>query len=210
MNLRKQAIVALAMGALTLPVMSTAVVTLSAAPAFAKGPNGHGNSGNHGKPSKTHGNGSVRSELKGANASHANVNALEHASDNSRVGKVRIYRDAALVTAAAETEAAGAQVRLEEYMAGDPGYSTAEVQAAIDLLDPGSEIYAEELAAYEAMLRAAADYEAGLVTLQDEADRLAAEAEAAAAAEGDALLVLTDGRTLSDAAMDELRGNLGL
>jgi len=114
MNLTKNVVFAVIMGALALPVATTSILAISTAPAYAKdngnrGGNGNGNRGaerpaNNGKANANagsnaggnRGQGAVRSELKGANASNASPTALAHASDNSRVGQVRLYQEAAL------------------------------------------------------------------------------------------------------------------
>ncbi|MEJ1991684.1 MAG: hypothetical protein P8X50_08215 [Maritimibacter sp.] len=210
MALKKQLIVAAALTALAVPALSTSFVVLSTAPAFAKGPNngngnGHGN-GNGGN----HGNGAVRSELKGANASHANESALEHASANSRVGMAATYRDAAQVTIEAEAAATDAQAALDAYEQAHAGLTPEELQAGIDALDPESETYDEDLAALQEALEAASQPDEELIALQDAADQATEELQAAVDAEGDALLNLTDGREISEDAVAELRSNLGL
>jgi hypothetical protein len=218
MTRRKTTLAALIIGALVLPAASTATLTLTATAAYAKGPNGQGSGNGHAnKPERarpaaaTKPRGpSVHSELKGANAYHASPTALEHANEDSRVGKVAAYLAAAQTTISAGSAATAAQDTLDAYMENDPGYTAAEIQAQIDALDPESETYDEDQAELLSLLDIATTYEAGLAPLQDEAERLAAEAAAAAAAEGDTLLVLTDGRTLSDDALAVLRGGLGL
>ncbi len=200
MRIEKQAILAL-----------TTAVALGVTPAFAGNGNGngngngagHGNSGNNGQ-------GSIRSELKGANASNANPNALEHAAPNSRVGKSATYRDAAAATAELEASQSEAQKALDDYVEGGGQLASTDIQNAIDALDPESDSYADDLAALEAELTKAVTYEEGVAMHQDELDQIAADIEAAKAEEHDALLALTDGRELSDAALAELRDNLDL
>ncbi len=198
MRIKKQAILAL-----------TTALALGVTPAFAGNGHGNGKDAGHGN-SGNNGQGSIHSELKGANASNANPNALEHAAPNSRVGKSAAYRDAAATTAELEASQSEAQKALDDYVQGGGQLSSTDIKNAIDALDPESDSYTDDLAALQAELTKAVSYEEGLATHQDELDQIAADIEAAKAEEHDALLALTDGRELSDAALADLRDNLGL
>ena len=179
----------------------------------------HGNSAQtHGKSStktksaaattttsvKTKGKGGLASELKGLNAVKANPNALEHAAPGSQVGRIALYRDAALATndvVAAQEEAAAALAALPV-----PTATVEEVDAAIALLDPAAVDYQAaldaltqeraDIVAYNDALEAVADAEGDLKTAQD--------------AEDAALLVASGGRSLSDEAIAYIRSVLNL
>jgi len=92
----------------------------------------------------------------------------------------------------------------------DPGFTSADIEALILALDPESETYDADLLALEEQFVLAQNYELGLEPLVGEADRLAGEAEQFLSDENGALLALTDGRELSEAALAELRANIGL
>lgn len=232
MKIRKQSVAAAVIMSLALPAAATLMVTTSATPAFAKSGNGNGNgnSGNNGNgggatKTKTTGNagktnqggngqGAVRSVLGGANASNASPTALEHASDNSRVGKARIFRDTYLAAQTAEANLGPeAQSVYGGYSLTPPSYTSAEKQAEIDaLVAPMADSYITE--EYPDGLEnpdyitAVNDYNSALGALQAEHD--AATAYEAQAGVDDALMALTGGRTLTDDAMNQLLANLGL
>ncbi|OUS04208.1 hypothetical protein A9Q96_14730 [Rhodobacterales bacterium 52_120_T64] len=86
----------------------TATVSITASPALSKSDNANSNSNNDNRNDNSNrgnnGRGSVASSLGALNAAHANANAVENASENSRVGMIPLYR--AAVTAWAEADAA--------------------------------------------------------------------------------------------------------
>jgi hypothetical protein len=208
----------------------------------------HGNSASHAKSAKshgssvtkvaaatttTHGKGALASELKGLNAVHANPNALAHAAPNSQVGRIALYRDAALVTIDkqillddAEADLALLPVpRSDAAITGDiaasqdiiDGYN-ADIAAAL-LLDPLADVSALEglrdaealvQDGYEQELLDAAAQNLALAEAQALVDAAAAEVEAAQVVEDGALLTASNGRTLSDDAIAYVRDVLGL
>lgn len=96
----KTSVSALAMTAMIMGGITAA--TLIAAPAFAKNDNvnsensnnGNGNSAssNRGGVGSSNSRGATASSLGALNAAHANANALEHASENSLVGMITLYK----------------------------------------------------------------------------------------------------------------------
>ena len=94
--------------------------------------------------------GARSSDLGALNAAHANAMAFEHASPNSRVGKIAAYRDAVEAMALTETELAEAQAVLDGMDAparpSDEIY--ADYLAALDAGDPAEDLWNE----YEAAL----------------------------------------------------------
>ena len=208
----------------TIATLGILTLTLAVSPAMAeKGKsngNGHGNSSTHGA-STSHGNahdakgtsttastkpgkGGLASELKGLNAVKANSNALENASPNSQVGRIALYRDAALATkdlATAQQEAADALAALPV-----PTATLDDVDAAIAGLDPAAEGYAEALAALTAEREDIVAYNDALAVVAD-ADL---DLQAAEQTEEAALLTASGGRILSDEAIAYIRGVLNL
>lgn len=175
--------------ALVMSLSAASVLTLSATAAHAeRGGNGKSNSSRgrdrNSDARSNNGRGAVARELRGMNAAHANQNALENASQNSQVGKLYIYQQAEIVSAAAADELEAAQAEYDRLIGlteeqieeefPDGGYEDAVTQAAIDLEDAET------------------------------------TAETAADSANDALLVASGGRTISDAARDELNDLLGL
>lgn len=182
--------------ALVLTVSAATITTFSATAAYAErgngNGNGNGNRGNRGNSGKDraensnrggNGRGAIARELRGLNAAHANQNALMNASPNSMPGKLYVYQQSR-------------QDLLDVVSVQDEAY--AEYQRLIGLTE-------EEIAAeypdggYEEAVTVAAD-------------EYGAARDAAVQAQDDAqasLLVLTDGRELSDDAMAELHRLLG-
>ncbi|UWQ14359.1 hypothetical protein K3556_00225 [Aliiroseovarius sp. M344] len=160
MPIMKHLTVGALVAALSVPALGTVALTLSTEPAFAKNKDrgkskdrdrtkrerpdkrdsksrGSGRTKETGrtKAAVKTSNGSVRSVLKGANASNASARALEVASPNSRVGKAALYRDAVLAATTADEAAAAVATMLEELEATDPGFTSEETQAVIDGLE---------------------------------------------------------------------------
>lgn len=184
------------------------------------------------------GHGALASELKGLNAVHANANALANASPNSQVGRIALYRDAALETitagealADAETALSDAEAALSQKQAeldalneSHAGRSLAEIDAEIAGLDPAAVDFQSHLDALDAERVAAADFESRQDGLEGAVAEATADLEAAGtaisdaetaladteAAESDALLSAANGRVLSDTAVDYVRDQLGL
>lgn len=174
--------------------------------AFAENSKGNGNSGGNSeskgsdtaggqKKGTDNGNGDLASELKGMNAVHANPNALKNADPNSQVGKIAAYRDAALVTQAAEDAVKTAEADLA---------AANEALVAAEALPATTD---EETAAKEAAITAANTAIADATAAVESA---AAALTTAAADEEAALLVASDGRVLSDEAIAYVRKELGL
>ncbi|WP_343116325.1 hypothetical protein [Ostreiculturibacter nitratireducens] len=168
--------------------------------------------------------GRLASELKGLMAAHANPRALERANPGSQVGRIALYRDAALATIEAkaavealEQEAAKAADDLAALEAAYTGRSSADILADIALLDEESDSYEAEKAALDAELAAAESFEAEQLRLQTVIDEAPAKIEEAELVveekeglEGDALMTASGGRTLSDEALAYFRELLGL
>lgn len=191
-----------------------------------------------GEPSPKNAHGLLASELKGLNAVHANPNAFENANPNSQVGRIALYREAALAgkdaAAAVETATAalgdaqlalgGAEAALSAYDAAYAGRSVTAIDTDIAALDPAAVDYQAQLDALNVERDAALAQEAGRLPLLGDVDLAMtgvadaetslAEAETAAAgaagAEQDALLVASNGRVLSDEAIAYIREQLGL
>ena len=182
----------------------------------------HGNSAKHAAVAATPDKHGLASELKGLNAVKANANALEHANPNSQVGRIALYRDAALATA----EVAGALADAEAVRDALPvpartvaaiDADIVAIDAAIGLLDTASPTYDADLAALQADRVLIVD-ELDLTVAQNLAiadaqvlvDAAAANLDAAQGVEDDALLTASNGRTLSDEAIAYIRAVLGL
>ena len=189
----------------------------------------HGNSSSHAtkavKSANTHGNGALASELKGLNAVKANPNALEHASPNSQVGRIATYREAALATAGVATILADAQADLA--LLPVPDRTVGEINddiaatdiaiAAVLLLDPADPINIAALAALQAdrtllvgEVELTVAQNLAIADAQAVVDTAADNLEAAQGLEDDALLIASNGRTLSDEAIAYIRATLGL
>lgn len=179
---------------------SSLIVTADAAYA-ERGGNGNGNGGGNGGGKDRdrdnargngngngNGRGTIARELRGLNAANANQRALENASPNSMPGKLYAYQSEEIerraAIDAAEAEEAAAQAEFDRLV------GLTEDEVAAEFPDGG----------YEDAVTAAAD---DLQTAQG-------EAQAARDAVNESLIVLTDGRTLSSAALAELNRMLGL
>lgn len=196
------------MNKLVLKTVSVVAVSamMLAAPALANGNkpaggnngNGNGNSSNSSSNGKGNNHGATASSLGALNAAHANQNAFDNASENSRIGRIRTYMEAA---GAAET----AEAALAEILAGfegfESGFATAEEFEAAFEADPTG---LEEEAAYWAAVAEAAEAEAALEVLK-------AAAETALGAAGnkeitpeviEELWVLLEGIELADPAAE--------
>lgn len=188
------------------------------------------------QPANAHGK--LASELKGLNAVHANANAFANASPNSQVGRIATYRDAALDTISATdaldaaTEAIGEETenlaaREAELQSLDDAYTgrtTAEIDADIAALDPSATDYQEQVDALAEERIGAETYETERAALETEiadATDAVTEAEAgltdaemalteAETLEQEALMSASNGRVLSEPALDYLRSELGL
>lgn len=182
--------------------------------------------------------GMIASELKGLNAYHASPTAFANASPNSQVGRIATYRDAALATIAAgealdtattaletaNADLTAAEAALADFDAAHTGRSTAEIDSDIAALDPAAPDYQQQLDALNTERTAAESYATDRAILDSDvaaAAGIVSEAEAAVASaaglaaesealEGDALLSASNGRTLSEPALDYLRTQLGL
>ncbi|SFR34969.1 hypothetical protein SAMN04488005_0738 [Yoonia tamlensis] len=187
----------IAKNSLSVLAVSTLVLT-SATAAFAErggngNGNGNGNSNGNGNNSSNsaearnngnNGRGELARELRGLNAAHANANALANAAPNSMPGRLNGYKLAQESAAQANAVETAAQ---DEY---DRLIGLTEEEIAAQYPEGGYE---------DAVLNAAQ-------TLQVASD----DAAAAQAIAAESLVVLTDGRVLSDAAMAELHRLLGL
>ncbi len=208
----RSGLLALAIAAVGIsPISSSLFASFAFDAAYADNDNGNGNGNGNGNENGNgngngngNSNGALASELKGLNAANANENALLNASANSRVGKIAAYKEAALASDAAAVVVEQA----ESALAGlaEPTRNIEEIEAAIAALDPLAEGYAEALALLQTELSATQDY---AEALQAVADALLALG-AAEATENDSLLIASDGRVLSDAALAELRALLDL
>ena len=180
------------------------------------------------------GNGSVHSELKGLNAAHASLTAMANAAPTSQVGRLAAYRTAALATQTDAQTLAAAQAAYAALVGTYTGPSAtdlaaqiaaadtanAALQSQIDALDPTSPTYAADAAALQgqmtdtsqlsAELQQAQTYETDLAQLQATVDAAQTSYSTDQASEQTALDTATGGRTLSDAALAELRSELGL
>ena len=197
----------------------------------------HGNSAKHlnvaanSIPSKK----GLASELKGLNAVKANPNALENASPNSQVGRIALYRDAALATNEVADILEEKENALDDLLLDAPRDELL-IQASIDttqglidgivfaiaaalLVDPFADVTqleADRLAAvgvkagYEQELLDAAAQNLLIDAARDEVDAAQLEVDAAQGLEDDALLVASKGRDLSEAAIAYIRAVLGL
>jgi len=194
-------------------LLAASALALTVTPALADKSNGKakGKSAEHSQPSQSAksaksagGNGALASELKGLNAAHASPTALANAAPNSQVGRIALYRDAALLTADKAAALDAANLALEGL--APPTRSVADIDAAIAGLDPLAEGYADALAALQ---QEKADAEAYGIAA-GAAELAALELAAAQEAEEAALLSASDGRILSDAAIAYLRQLLDL
>ena len=148
--------------------------------------------------------GALASELKGLNAVKANPNAFKNAAPNSQVGRIAMYRNAAIVTTTAATLLAAAATARDALPL--PVRSIADIDAAIALLDPTVEGYAAAVAALATERQSVVDYDAAAAKVTAANTALLA----AQATEDAALLVASGGRELSDEAIAYIRDELDL
>jgi hypothetical protein len=187
-------------------LLSATALALAVTPALAD--NGKGKSHAKGAAAQSasakSNHGALASELKGLNAAHASSNAMANADPESQVGRIALYRDAALLT----IEKAALVDQLAEDLAGlpVPTRTVADIDAEIAGLDPLAEGYAEALALLEEEKQDVIDYDAAVLAAGLAQDDL----EDAALAEGESLLTASNGRVLSDAALAYLRSLLSL
>jgi hypothetical protein len=130
--------------------------------------------------------GVAANDLGALNAAHASARALLRASDKSRVGKIRAYRDASILAAslaeiAAQTDAQALQNDFESaipasalaaYQAWQQDPTNAALQAAYQSALVSAGLTAEEIAALQS------DYEAWQAAVQADVDAAAAETAA--------------------------------
>ena len=155
------------------------------------GANGNGGAQAGGKSqsaanSKDKNIGVAANDLGALNAAHASAKALLHASDKSRVGKIRAYRDASILAAslaeiAAQTDAQALQNEFESaipasalaaYQAWQQDPTNIALQDAYQAALVSAGLSADEIAALQS------DYEAWQAAVQADADAAAAEAAA--------------------------------
>ncbi len=170
--------------------------TFGLTPAQAWAGNGHGNGHANGH-AKVAGDshGATASSLGALNAAHASENALLHASPNSRVGKIAIYKEAAIAAQAdqaaadaAQAEADAAQAAADAAQAEADAEQT-EADALVTSANEDGTVTAEEQAAIDAA--------------QAEADAAQAEADAAQAGADTAQAEADAAQAAADAAQDE-------
>jgi hypothetical protein len=103
-------------------------------------------------------------ELKSLNAAKANIAAFVNSNSNSKIGKIALYKDAALETVAANNQYDVASVNLESSLNvwretkeqldslvnNYTGRLADDIKAGLDALDPDSETYQADLASLEA------------------------------------------------------------
>jgi hypothetical protein len=174
--------------ALTFVAASATITMTDAAYADQGKGNGRGNSerasNGNGNGNGNNGRGAIARELRGLNAAHANQNALLNASPNSMPGKLYIYQQAEIESASAAGQLLTAQTEYDRLI----GLTEDEIAAEFPL------------GGYEDAVTQAAINLSGATTA----------AEIAAGLANDALLAASGGRTLSDAALNELKSLLGL
>ena len=159
---------------------------------------GHGNGGNNGR-------GVIARELRGANAARANEQAFLNAAANSQVGRLGELRRAISETSASYSDWQTAYSGYVTYRDSYAGRDSAAIQSEIDGLDPLSATFDTDLAALDSELTAATTYELEVDRLVTISNAAAATYESASEIEEQAVLVATNGRTLSEEAMAELR-----
>ena len=103
-------------------------------------------------------------ELKSLNAAKANIAAFVNSNSNSKIGKIALYKDAALETVAANNQYDVASFNLESSLnvwretkeqldslvTNYTGRLADDIKADLDALDSGSETYQADLASLEA------------------------------------------------------------
>jgi hypothetical protein len=198
---------------LRLGVASLAVAVMVASPALAERGNGNGNSNSNSQGNANgqgkdgnNGRGAISSELRGLNAAHASDTAFLNASPNSQVGRIAVYRDAAVATETAKGEWASAYDAYLAYQATYTGPTAADLTALLAATDPT----APEYATLTSQLQTAQTYETELARLAGLSNDAAGLYQEAAAIEDGALIEASGGRTLSEGAIAELRALLGL
>lgn len=134
----KNSVSVIALSALLLGGIAVASVLITAEPAFSNshksnnGNNGNGNGGNNGN----RGNGASASALGALNAAHANPNAFLHASDNSRIGRIRTYMEAVQASDEAQLTYVDILEALTEFDDFESGFDTYEDFLAAFDADP--------------------------------------------------------------------------
>tara|TARA_B110000208_G_scaffold183393_1_gene236078 strand:- start:391 stop:1140 length:750 start_codon:yes stop_codon:yes gene_type:complete len=102
-------------------------------------------------------------ELKSLNAAKANIAAFVNSNSNSKIGKIALYKDAALETVAANNQYDVASFNLESSLnvwretkeqldslvTNYTGRLADDIKADLDALDPDSETYQADLASLE-------------------------------------------------------------
>lgn len=146
--------------------------------------NGNGNSSDRAVERGNNGRGAIARELRGLNAAHANQRALESASPDSMPGKLYLYQQAVLAVNSKED----AVTEASDLLAALQAMTEEQFLELNPTLDYGS-----------TLLQAGQAYQSAL----NELDLANVDVEGS-------LLALTDGRQLSEEAMDELAGLLGL
>lgn len=143
--------------------------------------NGNGNSGGNGGGN---GNGGTASELRGANAAHSSARAQAVAASSSMPAKLNAYRD-----------------NYRAYVAASQVYRAAEAEVArLERMTPQDVLAAYPTGGYEAALGAAR-------TEFNAARQLVLTHQTATA---ETLNMLSEGRALSETAMQDLHAMLGL
>ena len=181
--------------ALMLSTVASVTTFVTADAAYAERGNGNGNGNGRanrdrerpqsGSRGNGNGRGAVASELKWMNAAHANQNALENASPNSRPGQLYVLQQESVeADIAAIDEADALQALLDEGVTNADGELLTEEDIAAMTDEELTETFGDELGGNYAMARAAAD------AAQGEVDAL--------------LLEFTDGEGLSEEALEEL------
>jgi len=105
----------------------------------------------------------TQQELKSLNAAKANIAAFANSNSNSKIGKIALYKEAALETVAANNQYDDASLNLESSLNiwretkeqvdslvnNYTGRLADEIKADLDALDPDSETYQADLASLE-------------------------------------------------------------
>ena len=191
--------------ALMLSTVASVTTFVSADYAYAERGNGNGNGNGRanrdrdrperGNSANSNGRGAIASELKWMNAAHANQNALENASPNSRPGQLYVLQTEAVEAAKAEAMEAEALALFEASL------QPVVVEGEEPVVDPEPIPTAEELAAMsdEEIMAMYPD--------SDEAENYIMARASSDAADDEVDMVLdelTGGEDLSPEAMAEL------
>ncbi|MEO8244712.1 MAG: hypothetical protein ABI832_20680 [bacterium] len=150
------------------------------------------------------GNGGLVSELKGLNAVEANPNALANAAPGSQVGRIAVYRDAALVTNQAQSDFDAATAVLDGLPVPTRDLST--IDQDIQHLDPSQLDYDTRFAALQTERAQTVAYLAAKATADDAAIALGS----AQTTEDTALLDASGGRQMTEEAIAYIRSVLNL